>query len=173
MIVYVLRWISYGWLLGAPSWLLDWLRNMGPCDLRHHFDIKIHGCKRKSTEDAIGRFHFPVVKGHCTHEPRIVTMKLLGALDSHPKAVPLTWYVGILRHAHLFEPMRILVYRKIIIYKFSCRNPCKLFICDKDFWPLGLHRLVWSGIGWSPPFQSTIDNAHGPWVLCVKGFQYV
>ena len=39
------------------------------------------------------------------------------------------------------------------IHNLPCRTPCRLFIHELFFGPLGLHLLVWSELGWSPPFR--------------------
>ena len=45
-----------------------------------------------------------------------------------------------------------------IIYSLPCRNPCKLFIHENFFGPLGLHLLAWSELRWSLPFQPMRDR---------------
>ena len=41
-----------------------------------------------------------------------------------------------------------------LIHNPPCRIPCKLFIYEIFFGPLGLHLRVWSELGrWSPPFR--------------------
>ena len=40
-----------------------------------------------------------------------------------------------------------------LIHSPPCRTPCRLFIHELSFGPLGLHLLVWSELGRSPPFQ--------------------
>ena len=60
-----------------------------------------------------------------------------------------------------------------LIHSPPCRTPCRLFIHEVFFGPLGLHLRVWSELGRSPPFRPMrapkLDcNGHGPSVLCVK-----
>ena len=40
-----------------------------------------------------------------------------------------------------------------LIHSSPCRTPCRLFIHEVFFGPLGLHIRVWSALGWSPPFR--------------------
>ena len=40
-----------------------------------------------------------------------------------------------------------------LIHSPPCRTPCRLFIHELSFGPLGLHFLVWSELGWSLPFR--------------------
>ena len=40
-----------------------------------------------------------------------------------------------------------------LIHNQPCRTPCRLFIHKLFFGPLGLHLLVWSELGRSPPFR--------------------
>ena len=40
-----------------------------------------------------------------------------------------------------------------LIHSPPCRTPCRLFIHELFFGPLGLHLLVWSELGRSPPFR--------------------
>ena len=40
-----------------------------------------------------------------------------------------------------------------LIHDLLCRIPCRLFIHELFFGPLGLHLLVWSELGRSPPFR--------------------
>jgi hypothetical protein len=42
-------------------------------------------------------------KGHCTHKPNVVTVVIMRALDSHPKAVVLNMVCPNLRQAYLLE----------------------------------------------------------------------
>ena len=39
-----------------------------------------------------------------------------------------------------------------LVHNLPCRTPCRLFIHGLFFGPLGLHLLVWSELGRSPPF---------------------
>ena len=48
------------------------------------------------------------------------------------------------------------------INSLSCRSPCKLFIDDNLFKPLGLHLLEWSELGRLRPCQSMRDLRAGP-----------
>ena len=41
----------------------------------------------------------------------------------------------------------------ILIHSPPCRTPCRLFIHKLFIGPLGLHLLVWSEVGQSPPFR--------------------
>ena len=60
-----------------------------------------------------------------------------------------------LRQAHFFEVglMQIMANNKNLIHSMPCRTPCWLFIHEIFFGPLGLHLLVWSELGWSPPLR--------------------
>ena len=40
-----------------------------------------------------------------------------------------------------------------LIHSPPCRTPCRLFIHEVSFGPLGLHLCVWSELERSPPFQ--------------------
>ena len=40
-----------------------------------------------------------------------------------------------------------------LIHSPPCRTPCRLFIHEVFFGPLGLRLCVWSQLGWSLPFQ--------------------
>ena len=40
-----------------------------------------------------------------------------------------------------------------LIHSPPCRTPCRLYIHEVFFGPLGLHLCVWSELGRSPPFQ--------------------
>ena len=59
-----------------------------------------------------------------------------------------------------------------LIHNMPCRSPCRLFIHEVFFGPLGLHLRVWSNLDGLRPFNQweLLDwNGHGPSVLCVKG----
>ena len=61
-----------------------------------------------------------------------------------------------------------------LIHSPPCRTPCRFFIHEVFFGPLGLHLRVWSQLGRSLPFQPMRalrlqwSWIHGPSVLCVK-----
>ena len=58
-----------------------------------------------------------------------------------------------------------------LIHNLSCRPPCRLFIHEVFFRPLGRHLRVWSELNRLRPFNQweLLDcNGHGPSVLCVK-----
>ena len=40
-----------------------------------------------------------------------------------------------------------------LIHSLPCRTPCRFFIHEVFFGPLGLHLRMWSELGWSPPFR--------------------
>ena len=94
------------------------------------------------------------------------------ALDSHPKVVSLTWSVGIcIMHTNWRWAKRKFWQTMKYYYNLSCRNPCRLFIQDDFFGPLGLHFLLWRELGWSPPFRPMRDlRIQCSWVFvsCVK-----
>ena len=86
------------------------------------------------------------------------------------EVVPLIRYVGICVNPPLGgrsdENSRKSL---IIIQSVPCKNPCRVFIHDNLFGPLGLHLLVWNELGRSWPFQLMRDlraNSHTsqePW----------
>ena len=58
-----------------------------------------------------------------------------------------------------------------LIHSMPCRTLCRLFIHKLFFGPLGLHLLVWSELGRSPPFNQwelLQGHGHGLSTLCVK-----
>ena len=64
-----------------------------------------------------------------------------------------------LRHTYLLEigMTQILANRENITHSLPCRNPCRVFIHDKCFGPLGHNLLVWSELGRSRPFRLKRD----------------
>ena len=53
------------------------------------------------------------------------------------------------------------------IFSLPHENPCRLFVHDDFFWPLGLHLLVWSELRQSPPFTTNERS----WNAMVTRFQ--
>ena len=98
-------------------------------------------------------------KGYFTRKSRIVTMSLWGLWILIQR--PHHWH-GLLEFASTLPlgggPDANSDWPWNTIFNFPCRNPCRLFIHDRIFGPLGPRLLVWNELGRSRHFRRMRDR---------------